>query len=142
MMRGSLSAQPSMTARATPVARLLRRVANCAFHRQPLHVYQQQVAASLPGQWVAARQSSAAAARTLAGKNIFQLRAAVETVEAVTAHDSQQESQEQQIMALPTSDESEKLLRIRHSVSAAACIHSSQQQLHFKALHVSRQSRT
>jgi hypothetical protein len=50
-------------------------------------------------------------AQALAGKNIFQLRAAVETVEAVEA------PQQTQHIALPTSDESEQLLRIRHSVS-------------------------
>jgi hypothetical protein len=66
--------------------------------------------------WLAARQSSTAARNTLAGKNIFQLRAAVETVEAATQQQGQQQ-QPQQVMPLPTSDESETLLRIRHSVS-------------------------
>jgi hypothetical protein len=47
----------------------------------------------------------------LQGKNIFQLRAAVETVETLQAE------QQQEPIVLPTSDESEKLLRIRHSVS-------------------------
>jgi hypothetical protein len=70
--------------------------------------------------WLAARQSSTAARNTLAGKNIFQLRAAVETVEAATQQQQGQQQQQPQIMPLPTSDESEALLRIRHSVSGSS----------------------
>jgi hypothetical protein len=62
-------------------------------------------------------------AQALAGKNIFQLRAAVETVEAVEA------PQQTQPIALPTSDESEQLLRIRHSVSPGVVHGWVQQQL-------------
>jgi hypothetical protein len=84
--------------------------------------------------------SSSSGARPLAGKNIFQLRAAVEAVEAEPAADDssqqqqpnkrgkgkqqpkegQQHDQPQEppkMVPLPMSDESEELLRIRHSVS-------------------------
>eukprot|EP00195_Chlamydomonas_chlamydogama_P015299 CAMPEP_0202893366 /NCGR_PEP_ID=MMETSP1392-20130828/2946_1 /ASSEMBLY_ACC=CAM_ASM_000868 /TAXON_ID=225041 /ORGANISM="Chlamydomonas chlamydogama, Strain SAG 11-48b" /LENGTH=674 /DNA_ID=CAMNT_0049577671 /DNA_START=104 /DNA_END=2128 /DNA_ORIENTATION=- len=49
---------------------------------------------------------------TLSGRNIFQLKAAVDTVPAETA---KKVTAEVEIIPLPTSDESEKLLRIRHS---------------------------
>ena len=116
-MRCSIPAQPSMTSQAAPVARLLGRAAGCALHKRAAAAPIEQLNTSCSGQWLAARPSSAAAARTLAGKNIFQLRAAVKTVEAPAAQESKQQPQEQKIVALPTSDESEKLLRIRHSVS-------------------------
>ena len=54
----------------------------------------------------------------LAGKNIFQLRAAAHTVEEAST--SGRQEQQPQRIALPTSDESDKLLRIRHSVSGGA----------------------
>ncbi len=53
---------------------------------------------------------------TLSGRNIFQLRAA-QAVEAQTAPAPEQEHPAP-VIELPTSDESETLLRIRHSVSA------------------------
>jgi hypothetical protein len=67
----------------------------------------------------------------LGGKNIFQLRAAAEVAETAQGESSsrsgqqQQQQQQQQDpnanpyagVVLPTSDESEELLRIRHSVS-------------------------
>lgn len=48
--------------------------------------------------------------RALLGKNVFELRAAAATVEQAAAPEP---------IALPTSDESEQLLRIRHSVSGS-----------------------
>lgn len=119
-MRSSIPAQASMTPKATPVARLLGRVTSCALHRRTVVTADEQLSAATCSQWLAARQSSTAAARTLAGKNIFQLRAAVETVEPATAQNNKQQPQEQKIIALPTSDASEKLLKIRHSVSFTA----------------------
>jgi hypothetical protein len=99
-----------------PIARLLRSVACPALHRGPQHASSDQLGRIQTAAWLAARQSSTAARNTLAGKNIFQLRAAVETVEAATQQQGQQQ-QQPQIVPLPTSDESEVLLRIRHSVS-------------------------
>ncbi len=73
----------------------------------------------------------------LGGKNIFQLRAALDTVAEPVASDAaangngasskqqqqvqqhRQQQQPQELVVLPTSDESEALLRIRHSVSGA-----------------------
>lgn len=49
---------------------------------------------------------------TLNGRNIFQLRAAQAVQETATP------SQAPEIIDLPTSDESDNLLRIRHSVSS------------------------
>lgn len=100
-----------------PVARLLGRVACPALQRNVSQACSDQLGRMQAAAWPAARQSSTTAARTLAGKNIFQLRAAVETVEPATQQQPKQKQQEQQIMPLPTSDESEALLRIRHSVS-------------------------
>jgi hypothetical protein len=64
-------------------------------------------------------------ANQLAGRNIFQLKAAVDTVEKQTAPEAPAQPA---IVELPTSDESEKLLRIRHSVGGCnlrciACIY-------------------
>ncbi|WIA09816.1 hypothetical protein OEZ85_009191 [Tetradesmus obliquus] len=97
-----------------PIARLLRSVA-CPSHLRGLpHASSDQFGRIQAAAWLAARQSSTAARNTLAGKNIFQLRAAVETAEAATQQHGQQQ-QQPEIVPLPTSDESETLLRIRHS---------------------------
>uniref|UniRef100_A0A383WA61 threonine--tRNA ligase n=1 Tax=Tetradesmus obliquus TaxID=3088 RepID=A0A383WA61_TETOB len=97
-----------------PIARLLRSVA-CPSHLRGLpHASSDQLGRIQAAAWLAARQSSTAARNTLAGKNIFQLRAAVETAEAATQQHGQQQ-QQPEIVPLPTSDESETLLRIRHS---------------------------
>ena len=67
-------------------------------------------------------------ARQLAGRNIFQLRAqaaAQETPPAPTKEKAPKQNQDpqQQVdlasIPLPTSDEDERMLRIRHSVSGA-----------------------
>ena len=50
----------------------------------------------------------------LAGRSMFELRAALDTVEAGVAPPVPTV----ELIALPTSDESEQLLRIRHSVRA------------------------
>lgn len=103
-------------------------------------------------QWLAAAprtsSSSSTAARPLSGKNIFQLRAAVGAVETPADQQEQQQQQQPQqqkkqqqqkqqkqpkqahvqqqeapkIVPLPTSDESEQLLKIRHSVSGFGAI--------------------
>lgn len=74
----------------------------------------QAAAASLRPSSLTASFSSNA----LAGRNIFQLKAAAEAVQETAAPTEP--------IALPTSDESEKLLRIRHSVSDSTphgCLH-------------------
>lgn len=136
-----------MFSRVQAGARLLGRVSGTNVSRSC-----QQILCDLRGpgsaaqqqhqQWLAApsarSSSSSTAARPLSGKNIFQLRAAVEAVETSadqqeqqqqpTQKQKQQQQQKQQkrphtqqeapeIVPLPTSDESEQLLRIRHSVS-------------------------
>jgi hypothetical protein len=108
-----------------PIARLLRSVACPALSKGIPNTYSDQLGRIQTAAWLAARQSSTAARNTLAGKNIFQLRAAVETVEAATQQQQGQQQQQPQIMPLPTSDESEALLRIRHSVSGCSGIGSS-----------------
>ena len=55
--------------------------------------------------------------RTLSGRNIFQLRAAT-AVEAITTGAAHDEAD--MTLDLPSSDESDKLLRVRHSVSGLA----------------------
>eukprot|EP00882_Tetradesmus_deserticola_P004468 GHRQ01004713.1.p1 GENE.GHRQ01004713.1~~GHRQ01004713.1.p1 ORF type:complete len:546 (+),score=257.60 GHRQ01004713.1:249-1886(+) len=97
-----------------PIARLLRSMACPALHTRLSQTCSDQFGRIPAAAWLAARQSSTAARNTLAGKNIFQLRAAVETVQAATQQQEQPQKQPQ-FMSLPTSDESETLLRIRHS---------------------------
>jgi hypothetical protein len=148
MMRASLPAaeQQCMFSRVQAGARLLGHVSGSNVSRKC-----QQILCNLRApaqqQWLASparpsssssSSSSSSGARPLAGKNIFQLRAAAEAVEtSAEAPEQQQQKKQQQnpkqqqkqqkqphvaqeavkIVPLPTSDESEQLLRIRHSVS-------------------------
>jgi hypothetical protein len=132
-MRTSLPTQASMTS-SVPVSRLLGRVASSAMNKRASCVHVQQLQVNTATSWVSARQMSNAA-KPLSGRNIFQLKAAVETMETASEEQqsqqqqpqklkqpkaSQQQQQQQQqpaIVPLPTSDESEALLKIRHSVS-------------------------
>jgi hypothetical protein len=146
MMRTTLPAaeQRCMFSRVSAGARLLGRVSGTNVSRKC-----QQILCNLKApaqqQWLASpartssSSSSSSGARPLAGKNIFQLRAAAEAVETSAVEPEQQQQQQKQkpkqqqqkqqkqphaaqeapkIVPLPTSDESEQLLRIRHSVSA------------------------
>jgi hypothetical protein len=68
-------------------------------------------------------------ANPLAGRNIFQLKAAVDTVEKQTAPEAPAQPV---IVELPTSDDSEKLLRIRHSVGDCNQTFQSRPSMHLK----------
>lgn len=129
-----------MLSRVQAGARLLGRVSPSNVSRKC-----QQILCDLrsPSQLAAPQRSSSTAAPRLAGKNIFQVRAAAEAVETspTDAQEQQQQPEKQlqqpkqqkgkqqqkhqphaqqeapKMVPLPTSDESEQLLRIRHSVS-------------------------
>jgi hypothetical protein len=100
-----------MASNSARVAGLLRRAASYLPHAARQHSNQGASHVSLAAftsgsSNVNNRQSGAKALR---GKNIFELRAAAATAEPETAA--------AEPIVLPTSDESEQLLRIRHSVS-------------------------
>lgn len=131
-------------------ARLLGRVHGSAVSRQCQQALCELRSPLQQQQWLASslHRGASSAARPLAGKNIFQLRAAAEAVETAAADEQQHQQQQQQgpkqqqkqqkqkgkqpkqphaqhqaqqeppkMVPLPTSDESEQLLKIRHSVS-------------------------
>ncbi|KAF8073257.1 Threonine--tRNA ligase [Scenedesmus sp. PABB004] len=104
-----------MTSRAA--ARLLGRAAAAALSRRPGPGACEALAPAAPAAWLAARRGAASsAAPRLAGKNIFQLRAAAGAVEAAeAAAPPAAQAGAAEIVPLPTSDESDRLLRIRHS---------------------------
>lgn len=131
-------------------ARLLGRVHGSAVSRQCQQALCELRSPLQQQQWLASSASlhrgASSAARPLAGKNIFQLRAAAEAVEAAAADEQQQQQQQPKqkqqkqkqpkqphaqhqaqpeppkMVPLPTSDESEQLLKIRHSVSLVGLV--------------------
>jgi hypothetical protein len=100
-----------MASKGARVVGLLRRAASYLPHSARQHSNQSASHAGFAGfsSGSSSVNNRQGGSRALRGKNIFELRAAAATAE--------QETEAAEPIVLPTSDESEQLLRIRHSVS-------------------------
>lgn len=124
-MQGVLpSQQLPMSSRST--TRILRMLASGRMNVSRVcgAVPQGTIASSIPSKgqsFVFPSINRRFSSNVLAGRNIFQLKAAVDTVQAQSAQSAS--AAPAPVIELPTSDESEQLLRIRHSVRASIALY-------------------
>ena len=121
MMHSTSASGAMASARGTRLVQMLRSVRAVPFQsaaRSSSSVTPQSASSSSGSSLAHQLQfQNLFSSNVLAGRNIFQLRATAAAVDAVA-----QTAAAPEIIELPTSDESDKLLRIRHSVRESCLI--------------------